>query len=75
MNSKNDKSLAIILVSALIFFINSMGLLMAKLVFDSPNNGDSMPQIFYMVCGFMIFISVIGIIYGISIRWKNSKKF
>jgi hypothetical protein len=73
MNSKNSKSFVIILVSTLIFFTNSMGLVMAKFVFNSPNEGNSLPPIFYLVCGFMILISVIGMIYGISIRKKSNK--
>ena len=71
MNSLKDKSLAIILISIITFISNSGGLLMSKFVFEGPNEGDSIPEIFNIVCGFMILISIVGLIYGISLRKKK----
>ena len=70
MNSTKDKSLALILISVITLFSNSAGLLMSKFLFEGPNEGDSMPQIFDIICGLMILISIVGLIYGISLRKK-----
>lgn len=60
-----------ILISILIFISNFGGLLMAHFVFNSPDDNDSMPQIFYIICGIMILISIIGFVYGILLLKKN----
>lgn len=59
------KSFTFILISIIIFIPNFGGLLMAKFAFGASDKNDSMPQIFYIVCGFMLFISVMSFLYGI----------
>lgn len=44
---------------------------MAKFAFASPNDNDSMPQIFNIICGFMILISIIGFVYGMILLKRN----
>lgn len=71
MNSLKDKSLAIILISIITFISNSGGLLMSKFAFKDGNEGDSSLEIFDLICGGMILLSIVGLIYGISVRKKK----
>lgn len=71
MNSLKDKSLAFILISIITLFSNSGGLLISKYVFDSPNEEESSMEIFDIICGGMILLSIVGLIYGISLRKKK----
>lgn len=70
MNSK-EQSLIFIIFSILTFWISGMGILMLTYVFDNPDEDDSMSHIFYLVCGFMILISTVGLLYGVNLRQKN----
>ncbi|MBF8456616.1 hypothetical protein IV494_05415 [Kaistella sp. G5-32] len=71
MDLNKDKSLALIILSVFMFVNNSMGLLMARFAFNDPDQRDSVPQIFYIVCGFMMLISLAGLGYGIFLRKKT----
>ena len=71
INSLKDKSLAIILISIITFISNSGGLLMSKFAFKDGNEGDSSLEIFDLICGGMILLSIVGLIYGISLRKKK----
>lgn len=72
MDLNKDKSLGFIIVSVFIFVINSMGLLMARFAFDDPDQRNSFPQIFYIICGLMMLISLAGLGYGIFLRKKTN---
>ena len=71
MDLNKDKSLALIILSVFMFVTNSMGLLMARFAFNDPDQGESFPQIFYIICGFMMLISLAGLGYGIFLRKKT----
>lgn len=65
------KSFAFILISIIIFIPNFGGILIAKFVFGASDNNDSTPQIFYIICGMMILISLISFIYGMILLKRN----
>ncbi|MFC6269699.1 hypothetical protein [Frigoriflavimonas asaccharolytica] len=71
MSSDKDKGLAIILVSALVFFSNSGGFLMANVVLGDMGEVDFMPPIFNIVCGVMITLSIAGMLYGFRLRKES----
>ncbi len=66
MSSKKNKSLLFIIISAVIFVPNLAGFAVAFFVLDPA------PMILYIVSGTMLFASLVGLIYGISIRNKTA---
>lgn len=66
MSSKKNKSLLFIIISAVIFVPNLAGLAVALFVLDPA------PAVLYIVSGTMIAASLVGFVYGISIRNKTT---
>ena len=64
MSSKKNKSLTYIIISLVAFVPNLSGLLVALFILDSA------PLILYIVPGTMVLASIIGFIYGVSLRNK-----
>ncbi|MCE3294483.1 MAG: hypothetical protein K0R65_197 [Crocinitomicaceae bacterium] len=66
MTTKKNKSSIYIIISIIVFIPNLSALLVACFVLDPA------PVILYVVSGIMILISMIGLIYGVSLRNKTT---
>ncbi len=64
MSQKNNKSIIFIVISIIVFIPNFAGLIVASFVLYSA------PLILYIITGIMVIISIIGLVYGISLRKK-----